>query len=236
MKKTSRRNFGKQLTAAMAALPLANLATNVSSNDSEPQKTSAVNNNRNEHDTPPPVLIGSGSLLFEARTEANHDWTTTTPTTLGGKAARSHAFPAYDNAGAVATGDIHIAHIKIVDGSGEIIYRLDNDDKQDIITITAYMDGGKSELATLTTNQRSFVITFLADKKLENKATDPSMDTDDDPKTKRQRARYKDSGGGAEKEIYGIEVSSVKLGPLYSLKLQGHKGRKELRVMSWWEV
>jgi hypothetical protein len=234
MKKTSRRSFGKQLTGAMAGLPLVNLPRKTAGCGDDTQRNTSANSNRNEHDTPPPVIIGSGSLIFEARTESKHDWTTTAATTLGGRSALSHTFPAYDNAGQPATSNIHIAHVKIVDGSGEMVYRLDNGDKDDI-TITILMDKGKSEIATLRTDKKNFIITFLDTKKLDSNAGDPSMDTEDDPTKKRQRARYRDNAGN-QKDIYGIEVASDKAGLLLSLKLQDHKARKELRVMSWWEV
>lgn len=238
MKKTSRRNFGKQLTGALAALPMATLATPIVSAQEKTQ-TKAHGGDlvdiRNQHDTPPPVILMSGSWIFEARTELNHIWTTTAATTLGGKPALMHKVPAYDNQNNPATKPIYIAHIKIVDGSGEMLYRLDNEDK-DAIAINSYLKNDKTESAVLKTDNKDFVIVFLDDKKLENKADDPSMDPEEDVKTipRRQRARYKNEKNKNGK-IYSIEISGAKAGLLCALKLENHKAARELRIMCWWE-
>jgi len=66
----------------------------------------------NQHDTPPPVLIGEGSLRVELTSIFNP-----TPSSTGGGRKRH------------IVGDfasLKLAHIKIVDGSGEMLYRNDN--------------------------------------------------------------------------------------------------------------
>lgn len=232
MKTTSRRSFGKHLTGAIVTLPLTALAGKTALGEQPDQQKPVLSNNRNEHDTPPPVIIMAGSCIFEARTEKDHVWTTFGSGNLGNKPARVHKVPAYDNNGDPANGPIHIAHIKIVDGSGEMLYRLDNDDKDDI-TITTFLKKDKSELASLKADGTDFSITYLDNKKLEKE--DPSMDPEEETKNKRQRAKYKDENA-KDGKIYRIEVSGDKAGILYGLKVNGHKAATELRVMVWWEV
>jgi len=234
MKNTSRRTFGKQLAVAIAifsVIVFSSIAT--FGQQTKTQSKDDKDCQRKEHDTPPPTLIMSGSWIFEARTETNHDWSTRTGTTEEGRTAYSHFVPAYDRCGAPATKPMHIAHIKIVDGSGEMLYRLDNDDNAHLaeIKIKTFMSADKSEFISLKANDKNFVITFFENRKLEKE--EPSMDPEPEPTRKRQRALYKDNGGG-NKQIFGIEVVKDDY-TVYGVKLDGFKGARELRIMIWWE-
>jgi hypothetical protein len=176
----------------------------------------------------------SGSLIIEARTDKGHDWT---KYDSDGNRFK-HKVPIHDKDGNPPSGNIRFGHIKIVDGSGEMVYRLDNDYK-DPITVTAFMSKDKTEFVTLTVDGINLVIGLPDKRKLEQNASDPSMDPPDplDPKPedkRRQRVRYKDTGGN-EGKINHIEVSSNEV-VLYGLKVDGYKAAKELRVMIWWEV
>lgn len=109
MKKTSRRSFGKQLAGAIATLPVASLALGETVQDKK-KRSQAQLDFFKEHDTPPPVMVAEGSVTVE----------TTDPFGLPGPAGigrKKHFVSAYD--------DLKLAHIKIVDGSGEIVYRND---------------------------------------------------------------------------------------------------------------
>ena len=234
MKKTSRLTFGKQLAVAIATLSVIAFSTSTAlSQQTNTQTESSKDCERKEHDTPPPTVLMSGSWIFEARTEKNHDWSVTSNRMIeGGRKEYTHKVPAYDGCGKPAKKDIFIAHVKIVDGSGEMLYRLDND-KKERIEIRTFMSSDKKESVTLKVYEKDFLITFFENRKLEKE--EPSMDPEGDPKKKRQRALYKDTGGSKDHpEIYGIEVSQADY-TVYGKKLYGHKALKELRIMIWWE-
>lgn len=232
MKNISRRTFGKQLAVAIAILSIIAFSSIATFGQQTATQSKADKDcQRKEHDTPPPTVLMSGSWIFEARTERNHDWSNTTTTTVEGRNAYIHNVPAYDGCGAPATKPIHIAHIKIVDGSGEMLYRLDNDNK-DNVEIKTFMSANNREFVTLKAADKNFVLSFFENRKLMKE--EPSMDPQGDPTKKRQRALYKDTGGGADPQIYGIEVSRAG-SIVYGMKLEGFKAARELRIMIWWE-
>jgi hypothetical protein len=234
MKNTSRRSFGEQLAVAIVTfLVIAFSSIATFGQQTATQSKDDKDCQRKEHDTPPPTLLMSGSWIFEVRTERNHDWSTRTATMEGGRTAYSHYVPAHDRCGAPATKPIHIAHIKIVDGSGEMLYRLDNDDKDHIkpIKIKTFMSADKAEFISVNTDAKNFVVTFFENRKLEKE--EPSMDPEPEPTRKRQRALYKDNSG-ENKQIFGIEVVKDDY-TVYGLKLDSIKAARELRIMIWWE-
>jgi hypothetical protein len=228
MKRTSRRSFGTQLAVAIATLSVIAFGNTSLGQQTASQRKPSPDCQRKEHDTPPPTMLVSGSWIFEASTEKDHDWSTTTETTVGEQKAFNHYVPAYDRCGAAATADIYIAHVKIVDGSGEMLYHLDNDKKEEI-KVKTFMSAGKEEFVSLTTEKKNFVLTFFENREL--KKEEPS---ESDKSKNRQRALYKDKGGNDGK-IYGIEVSKD-IYTVYGVKLDGHPAAQELRIMIWWEA
>jgi len=110
MKETSRRNFGKALAAVLAFLPSVSLAnTNEASIPAESQKLSGK---KNQHDTPPTFVISEGSFIVELDKPLEY------VTTTGGKKR-------YRRRKAMGGHDAQLDHIKIVAGSGEMLYRND---------------------------------------------------------------------------------------------------------------
>jgi hypothetical protein len=109
--KTSRRGFGKQLTGAVAGVTLASLAENLEGKDQRPNaKRPQVKPGLFTHDTPPPTQLIDGSLVVESYRDYGN------PSQQG---TRWH----YRQ-----TVDPGIAHIKILHGSGDVIYKnLDAD-------------------------------------------------------------------------------------------------------------
>ena len=111
MKKTSRRTFGKQLTGALAALPLVTTSIGAQQNDQEKRPSQKAQEKVfKEHDTPPPVLVAEGSLTVETTDPFDR-----TSPALTGRQRRTVS----------AYSSLKLAHIKIVDGSGEMLYRND---------------------------------------------------------------------------------------------------------------
>jgi hypothetical protein len=114
MKKTSRRHFGKQLTGALVSLPVVGSAIQLSAQQQTPDRKkvasqTAQTEKKREHDTPPPVLIAEGSLTVETMSRFGG------PMGAGQGRKKHH----------IDIGGKEIAHIKIVDGSGEMLYRND---------------------------------------------------------------------------------------------------------------
>lgn len=118
MKKTSRRSFSKAIAAGLVSLPAASLANAVKkgghgileANTAEPQRLLDA---RNQHDTPPTFVMAQGSFIVEIDKPL-------APAGVSGGKKR------YRRPKAVGGRDAHFDHIKIVDGSGEMLYRNDN--------------------------------------------------------------------------------------------------------------
>jgi len=113
MKKTSRRSFGKLMTGAIAALPVASLSARANATLRTNERTAtAMPANRYHENTPPPVEINDGSFAFLVKTP-----TQTKPLNETGSGP-------YLYKGKVdGSTDNNIEHIKILHGSGEWVYR-----------------------------------------------------------------------------------------------------------------
>ncbi len=229
MKKTSRRSFGKQLTGAMAALPIASLVMNESISGQVKPKTPRVASDQSafkEHDTPPPVLLMQGSFIIETA-EGSFDESVT----MGGrKKYRRHP---------KQKTKVHLAHVKILDGSGEILYRNDNimDDPTHLpmdLRLAVTTEDGLVNVASVGNN---FEIDAPGDKKLEK--VDPVTHPEDQPMGSKRlaRFRYRDDPSGTQHRITGVKVSkgaSMALFEISDLTDLASKG-DELRIMVWLE-
>lgn len=123
MKKTSRRTFGKQITHALAALPVATLAS-ASFGQTKQGVRPHRNDNRTHENTPPPIEFQDGSLSVLAKA--------TSPV---------HPLPEKGSNPYTYQGRVDprpdknmIDHIKILHGSGEWIYR-DLDAAGSVLTV-----------------------------------------------------------------------------------------------------
>lgn len=229
MKKTSRRKFGKQLTGALAALPVAALAMSEStSGQTKPIKPNAVSDESvfNEHNTPPPVLLMQGSFIVETA-EAVFDESVT----MGSrKKYRRHP--------KVTTKKVHLAHVKIIDGSGEILYRNDNimnDSSHPPIDLRVAVttDDGLVNIASVGNN---FELDIPGNKKFEK--TTHSLDQ---PMGSKRLARFRyrdDDSSGSDvhriKEVRVTKGASTLLFEIKDLTDLPSKG-EELRIMVWLE-
>ena len=108
MNKTSRRSFGKRVTGALVALPIASLATTpgASAQTGNQPKTPGPRPVEIEsmHDTPPPVLISDGSLIIESDQQFNESGGGQNPFLYTG------------------TGRPKIGHIRVIQDNGDKIY------------------------------------------------------------------------------------------------------------------
>lgn len=113
MKKTSRRNFGKLMTGAIAAIPAISLAPeSVVLGQRRGEKSQDKICIRSHESTPPPISIEDGSLKFTV--EAS----TADPLKLqsGG--------PPWVYEGDINSGtDNEIAHIRVLHGSGSLLFQ-----------------------------------------------------------------------------------------------------------------
>lgn len=102
--KNSRRTFGKQLTAAVAGISLAALADN---QEARAQKTKRTESEVRifTHDTPPPTELLDGSLVVESYYDYGN------PIQQGNRWRYQQ------------TAEPGIAHLKILHGSGDVIYK-----------------------------------------------------------------------------------------------------------------
>lgn len=146
MKKTSRRKFGKQLTGALAALPVV-AAIDVLGQRPKAQRTQKIEFFK-EHDTPPPVLLAEGSLTVETTHAFGN--------AVGqGGGRKKHFVSDYEG--------LTIAHIKISDGSGEMLYR--NDKPRDSEVRIQVSDGSEAKVGR---NADGFYVDLPDDKDLGN--------------------------------------------------------------------
>lgn len=117
MKRTSRCNFGNQFICALAALTIALLVTiEVHGQKEGPQKSSASSPQviLTSHDTPPPVTLMDGSFIVEIELADFGE-----KEELSGQSKKYRVLPT------VPGKKLYLAHIKVVDGSGELLYRGD---------------------------------------------------------------------------------------------------------------
>ena len=117
MKKTSRRNFGKALAAGLVSLPGISLANTNQQKAGEqkaspPAQSQKLEEKKNQHDTPPIFAIAQGSFIVEI------DKPVALATTANGK--KKYRRPKGGG------NDAQFDHIKIVAGSGEMLYRNDD--------------------------------------------------------------------------------------------------------------
>jgi hypothetical protein len=142
MKRTSRRTFGKQLTGALAALPLVSLAT---STLGQTRRTTAK---QREYDrlyhqnTPPPLLIEDGSLTFTFKT--------TRPTRPLEPTQSGNIYTYSGNVFGAGNNEIH--YIRVLHGSGKMLY----DDAGKSITLEVQGRGSVNKIGEI-------VITALPD-------------------------------------------------------------------------
>lgn len=229
----SRRRFTKSIAAAAAALPLVSTLAGAQDGpragaaqrtDAQPQdRTPELRQHRNEHDTPPPVLVMSGSCILEIAADGD---TVGPKDDSGGR--RKYRVTPKD-----ITGNFYLAHVKVVDGSGEMLFRLDNTTADPVEVILALSDTKEVRLAA---EGGKLLIELEKTKKFDKKVGDPPMSAGTS-RNKRTRFRYMDDApGSAEPDIKFVRVFR-KGRQLFDLELDTLRSHgEELKVMLWWEA
>ena len=219
MEKTSRRSFGKQLTGAVAAIT----TTSFAPGDGERTPNVDAKQNKRSHDTPPPLDFTNGSLVIEKR-DAFHETSLSTDRTR--MEYRTRPYP--------GNRTIYPAHVKIVDGSGEMLFRKDDETGALAVSIELRNVNGSAGSASIINAQAlvdrsKFIVDVDSDKTLDL----GDQVHNDKPTSKKRTHRYRHSSAA----LSMWEVT-VKQGAriLYSispreLPLEG----ADLKVMIWLE-
>ena len=192
MKKTSRRNFAKTMTAALAAAPVAFL-TDPDAKAHTPSKSSQVRTSREQarfhQDTPPPIEILDGSLIVESA-----DKFTGTDTVLTLKSAP-------------------IEHIRVIADNGDKLY--EDLEASEVDPSTGEVTSSTIDIVVINEDKvRSNVkivggvkigpdkfLQITSDKKIKFKST----------QKKRRKFRYEHEGnGGKDVHIESIEITNVR--------------------------
>jgi hypothetical protein len=179
----------------------------------------------NQHDTPPPTLFMQGSCILEFGLFAADEL------------RRIVSFDSFENflhekeatRGAPDPSSLRIAHIKIVDGSGEMLYRFDNN-QDEVVTIGMVL----GDLGSLTyrLNHVGHLLDLPANTKIDLKNGDPPMNDG------RVRLRCLDAGSSNDIDISGIRIEKqtnagavpVYFGNFRDLNSEG----TELKIMVWY--
>lgn len=187
----------------------------------------------NQHDTPPPVLFMEGSCIMEFGYLETRDRAEIIDFRTFQRFLKESKRPA---AVRKAEEGFVIAHVKIVDGSGEMLYRFDNK-QQDRISVSLVLnsrEGSPLGEFSLSVSGYQFLVSFPSTTKIDVKNGDDPMNE------RRVRLRCLDAASGDDIEISGVRIEK-RVGPgsipLYAcsfgdLNSQG----KELKVMCWYEV
>ncbi len=213
-----------------------------------------------EHDTPPPALVMQGTQDISRLHRSQRRSQSSTGNILGSclielpdgdltfdEQANDSGYDGYRKFKLdTKLEKIILAHVKVVDGSGEIQYRLDNDETQ-CLNIEVEL-GLKEELPVyLSAEGKYFVISTHESKTLGRRKDATSSEIDPDPsmnsqkRPQRFRCMEADDDKQGEDETYdeyGIETVKVKKGSdtLFRLDLADLKEEgQELKVMVWWE-
>ena len=207
---------------------------NTSSSDSNNDTPPKILTPFSEHNTPPPTLLAEGSLIIEV---TNANMQLPNPLQVGNRQLSLIRPTPYPN-GAPVPQTIYIAHLKVVDGCGDLLYALDNtqsSDKATPVEVTATVrkpNTGDTFTCHLTVEGDSFAIDVPTGKTIDQKPGDP-------PNPRRQnRVRFMEAGGGTIDDAFDFINLSINKGnrTLYNQDLTELASRgKELRVLIWWE-
>ena len=249
MEKTSRRNFGKLIAGAAAALPLVSCSgpTPTNNTQSAAQNTSPAASNSQEakaqffhhQDTPPSLILEEGSLkvdIMDTTLESKDELPKT------GNVCKWE-YPS-------ATSDIYIVGAQIVSGAGKVLFfvnreNVDTDEKKApmALNIRVHMEtesGNRKELV-VSTDGRNVTFTVPPNRRLKRKRLGGGGTSDpyEPGNGGRVRFRYFDDGGVESWKLEGVAVG---IGPEGAHKIMTRYSRTNLgeaingtQVMLWFD-
>ena len=183
-----------------------------------------------EHDTPPPFIFMEGSCIIEV---PHFDPATQPLNTI---------FVPHQGGVVITTvGEPFLAHVKVVDGSGEMLFRFDNnaDPAHDLsmrLNLTRFEAGHRVSVGEfiLISADGELRASFPQGYKIDFRLGDPAMSNS------RFRLRLLEEGSNEDVDISQVHIykdtdqGSI---PLYSVVFSDLKSEgKELKVMLWTEM
>jgi hypothetical protein len=242
----SRRRFATSFAAALAAVPVASALASaqrrrergVTQQPQTPARTEdalAAQRERNEHDTPPPLLIINGSFIVETE----NDFAAGDIINIPGPKRRHNIRPE------AGKNRVFPAHIKVVDGSGEILYRLDvrgtglNPHPAESVKITARLTDG-TVVEAASTPVVGNMQTYAIDTDRDTSLVAPAMpgDVPASPKRRARRRLRRPDGAGPNLFIDRLTITQggaanvlYSISPPNDLTSRG----EELKIMIWLE-
>jgi hypothetical protein len=231
MKKTSRRTFGKQLTGAVAALPLVGLDRKASAVTGHERRTDPPQQKkweiRSHQDTPPPVIIEEGSIKVDVK-DQNLGAGGVLPAHPGG--GYRWEFPKSST-----SNDIFLVGIKIVTGADRLLFYLDRDfgtvDRQPII-VRIHVEGPDNARQELVLSTEGKYVTLKVPPRRELK----KLSTTDPPSVGRLRFRYHDEVNNTNYPIKSVAIATG-AGQVISRIDPSRlpEGSSGLKIMLWFE-
>lgn len=187
----------------------------------------------NEHNTPPPILFMEGSCIIEvpkfAAAQTVADTFAESDRQRGDEKTRSLKL--------TSIGGTFLAHVKVVDGSGEMLFRFDNNaHPPHNLTINLRLEKQSVWVGNfiLIAADGEFRVVLPMDYKIDAKPNDPAMNDG------RFRLRLLETASNDDVDISQVQIyKDTQQGsvPLYGVVFSDlvSKG-KELKVMLWTEV
>jgi hypothetical protein len=217
---TSRRSFTKSIALALSAAPLASTIVSAHSAEGADVQKKRVESFDRTHDTPPPLTFENGSFVMERVGEFQNG-----DEVINGNRREYRHRP-------LSGATISPAHIKIVDGTGEVLYRNDHADNC-VLSVVVEMTGGALSVvnARRSSDSSRFVIDVDSNKTLDK----GNHNNNDKPTSKKRDRRYRHSGAQRIKEIT-ITRSVADPSVLYYVLLSDLPANgDDLKIMVWLE-
>lgn len=228
MKKTSRRNFAKSVTAALAAAPVAHLTLRMSTEAQRPNVRPSNQRIISHQDTPPPIIIEEGSVKVDVKDQNLGMGGVLPPHPNGGY---RWEFPKNNT-----THDIFLVGMKIVTAADRLLFYLDRDfgtTDRELITVRILVDDSASAHQELVISTEGKFVTLKVPPNRELKR----LATPDPGYPGHLRFRYHDQSGSTNYPIKSVAITAgggqtviSRIDP--SMLPEGSAG---LKVMLWFE-
>jgi hypothetical protein len=226
MKKTSRRDFGKLIAGAAAALPLTSISAGTL-----PKRAM-----QSHQDTPPDLILEQGSLIIDIKDSS-----------LAGQQELPSVSDGYQwKLPQPGQGNIYTHAVKIVSGDGHDLFYVDRDHREksenvEVLTLLLHMEGLLSDSnrkEVIVSTNRNYV-TFKVPSGRKLKKNHQNNTPIKDPGSEGTvRFRYLDENGNAGN--FNVQSIGVAVGPLGQHRVitrirMDHldTGAKGTKVMVW---
>jgi hypothetical protein len=202
MEKTSRRNFGKLMAGAAAALPLTSVNA-LPQSKRELQKRDILNH----QNTPPDLILEQGSLKIDVKDLSLENQTELPPVSGG----HQWQFPQ------TGTSNIYMTGLQIVSGAGQLLFYVDRDHVADAerlheLSVLVHMEGTPSNRQEVVVSTAGRFVTFKMPNNRKLKKNFQGNQPIPDPGSPgRVRFRYLDQNGNAGN--FNVQSIAVALGP-----------------------